>query len=293
MSDSPLDPRTSAIRPDLADERLRGRVAAERFAPGRPARIVAPCAPVRRRPAPDAPLDTEALRGERATIFDERDGYAWVQLASDGYVGYAPSSVLARDGAEPTHRVAALRSFVFPGPDIKRPPLAFLSLGAGVTPTGPAEAGLVPIEGGGWMALRHLRPVADREMDAVAVAERFLGTPYLWGGKTSLGLDCSGLVQVAFGASGTAVPRDSDMQAALGTGLDLAPDLSALRRGDLVFWRGHVGLMQDDTRLLHANGHHMAVASEPVSEAERRIRTSGKGPITGLRRLSGLEHAPT
>lgn len=293
MSDAPIDPRLSAIRPDLADERLRGRVTAERFATGRAARIVAPCAPVRRRPSPDAPLDTEALRGERATIFDERDGYAWVQLATDGYVGYAPCSVLAPDGAEPTHRVAALRSFVFPGPDIKLPPLAFLSLGAGITTSaGPAETGLVPIEGGGWMAAGHLRPVADREADAVAVAERFLGTPYLWGGKTSLGLDCSGLVQVAFAAAGLALPRDSDMQAATGSTLELTPDLSGLRRGDLVFWRGHVGLMQDEARLLHANGHHMTVVSEPLAEAERRIRASGNGPITGVRRLPGPENAP-
>ena len=293
MSDAPIDPRTSVFRPDLADERLRGRVQAERFAPGRAAWIVAPCVPVRRRPAPDAPLDTEALRGERATIFDERDGYAWVQLATDGYVGYVPNSVLAPDGPEPTHRVAALRSFVFPGPDIKLPPLAFLSLGAGIAVLGPAEAGLVPIAGGGWLTLRHLRPVADRDADAVAVAERFLGTPYLWGGKTSLGLDCSGLVQVAFGAAGIAVPRDSDMQAALGTEIDLASDLSGLRRGDLVFWRGHVGLMQSETRLLHANGYHMAVATEPLGEAERRIRGSGNGPITGVRRLPGPHVTPT
>ena len=283
----PLDTRIHAVRPDLADERLRGRAEAPRFVAGRAARIVAPAAPLRRAPAADAPLDTEALMGEAATVFDERDGYAWVQLGQDGYVGYVPGSVLGEPGPDPTHRVTALRTFCYPGPDLKRPPLAFLSLGAAVTATGAAEAGYLPVATGGYVSAVHLVEAGRREPDFAATALLFAGTPYLWGGKTSLGLDCSGLVQLALAAAGVAAPRDSDMQAAgLGAPVELPPDLSGLRRGDLVFWRGHVGLMLDSATLLHANGFHMAVAAEPLAEAERRIREGGGGPITGVRRLA-------
>ncbi len=283
-----LDTRTAAARPDLADARLRGIVAAPRWAEGRDARVVAPSAPLRRRPEPDAPLDTEALMGEPVRIFDEENGYAWVQLGIDGYVGYLPGAALGAAGPAPTHRVGAIRTFVYPVPDLKRPPLAFLSLGASVVAAGDPEGGYLPLAGGGFVFAAHLAPLAAREPDPVAVAERLLGTPYLWGGKTSLGLDCSALVQLALAAAGMPAPRDSDQQeAALGVVLPPAPDLSGLRRGDLAFWPGHVGIMQDATTLLHANGHHMAVASEPLAGAERRILTVAGAPIRTLRRPSG------
>ncbi|TDR90139.1 C40 family peptidase [Enterovirga rhinocerotis] len=277
------DRRLAAARPDLADERLRGTVQAERYVAGREARIVAPCAPLRRRPAPDAPLDTEALMGEPVRIFDERDGYAWAQLLQDGYVGYLPSSVLGAEAPAPTHRVRAVRTFVYPAPDLKTPPLSFLSLGAAVGASGEVERGYLPLAGGGYAWAAHLRPVSEREPDYVAVAERLLGAPYLWGGKSSLGIDCSGLVQLALAAAGIAAPRDSDMQEA-GLGQPL-PEGGSLARGDVVFWKGHVGLMLDGARLLHANGHHMAVAIEPLAEAESRIREGGGGPVTMRRRL--------
>ncbi len=284
--------RLTPACPDLADERLRGRVEARRYAVGRLARIVAPSAPLRRRPASDAPLDTEALMGEMVTVFDEADGYAWVQLAADRYVGYLPGSVLGEAGPDPTHRVQALRTFIYPGPDLKLPPAAFLSFGAGVTAAGPERDGYLPLSTGGFVFVGHVVALDAVEPDFVAVAERFLGTPYLWGGKTSLGLDCSGLVQLALAAAGIACPRDSDMQeAALGRLIELPPDLSGLRRGDLVFWRGHMGVMLDPERLLHANGHHMAVAIEPLFAAERRIRGNSFGPITSVRRLEAASRA--
>jgi cell wall-associated NlpC family hydrolase len=277
------DPRLTPARPDLADARLQGAVDAERFTDGVVRRVVAPATPLRRHPAPDAPLDTEALMGEAVRVFDEEEGWAWGQLEGDGYVGYLSAEALGPAGVEPDHRVGTLRTFLYPGPSLKLPPLGFLSLGAAVTVTD-VDGDYARLASGGFVFAGHLNPLAHREPDFVAVAERFLGTPYLWGGKTSLGLDCSGLIQVALAACGIGAPRDSDMQeAALGEAVEA--DLASLRRGDLVFWRGHVGVMLDDERLLHANGHHMLVAAEPLREAEERIRTKSFGPVTSVRRM--------
>jgi cell wall-associated NlpC family hydrolase len=283
-----FDPRITPVRADLAAARLRGRVEASRFSDGEQKRVVAPTAPVRRHPAPAAPLDTEALMGERVTVYDAHEGFAWVQLETDGYVGYVPSDALGDLGTEPDRRVAVLRTFVYPGPNLKLPPTAFLSLNAAVAVAG-TEGDYAQLATGGFVHLAHLADLSLHEADFVAVAERFVGTPYLWGGKTSLGLDCSGLVQLALAAAGIPAPRDSDMMARdLGTPVEAGPDLSGLRRGDLVCWGGHIGIMVDGERLLHANGHAMATAIEPLATAEERIRTKSYGPITGIKRLARL-----
>ena len=283
-----LDPRINPVRPDLAAARLRGRVEAARFADGEQRRVVAPAAPVRRHPAHDAALDTEALMGERVTVYDPQGEFAWVQLEADGYVGYLPSDALGEIGVEPDQRVCALRTFVYPGPNLKLPPTGFLSLNAAVAVRA-VEGDYAQLATGGFVHLAHLADRSHHEPDFVAVAERFVGTPYLWGGKTSLGLDCSGLVQIALAAAGIAAPRDSDMMAReLGAPVETGPDLSGLRRGDLVCWGGHIGIMLDDRQLLHANGHAMATAVEPLRVAEERIRTKSYGPITGIRRLPRL-----
>ncbi|AWB22282.1 NlpC/P60 family protein [Methylobacterium currus] len=282
MTDLPrLDPRLTPARPDLADERLRGRVEAARYVPGRPCRIARPVAPLRRAPDPAAALDSEALLGEAATVYDVRDGWAFAQLAADGYVGYLPAEALGPVDPAPTHRVSALRTFLYPAADLKRPVLGALSLGARVA-VAAREGAYARLADGRFVWAGHLAPVEAIEPDVAATALRFLGTPYLWGGRSSLGLDCSGLVQTALAAAGIPAPRDSDQQeAALGGAVALSPDLAGLRRGDLVFWRGHVGMMLDETRLIHANGHHMAVAVEPLAEAEARIRAGWTGPGTG------------
>ncbi|RUP20941.1 NlpC/P60 family protein [Methylobacterium sp.] len=282
-----LDPRLTPARPHVADLRLRDRVAAARYVAGTPRRVTAPSAPLRRAPAADAGLDTEALLGDAVDLYDAADGYAFVQLARDGYVGYLPADSLGPVDPEPTHRVTALRTFLYPEPDLKRSVLGHLSLGARLAATG--EAGAYLETPGGYVFARHCAPVDARAPDYAATAARLAGTPYLWGGRTSLGLDCSGLVQLCLDAAGLPCPRDADMQErALGRALPFdpaRPDFAGLRRGDFVFWRGHVGLMGDPETLIHANGHHMAVAAEPLAEAVARIAAHSFGAVTGIRRL--------
>jgi cell wall-associated NlpC family hydrolase len=279
-----FDPRVTPARADLAAKHLEGKVSAARYVAGRWCEVVEPQAPLRREPRPDAPLETEALKGERITVYDTNgEGWAWGQLASDGYVGWLPDNALVPAGAAPTHKVTALRTLVFPGPSIKQPPLEALPLGARLV-IARIEDRMAVTQSGAFVPAAHLAPLDRNEMDFVAVAERFLGAPYLWGGKTALGLDCSGLVQVALTACGISCPRDSDMQeAALGTA-GIA-DLSALSRGDLIFWKGHVAVVRDRDSLIHANAYHMAVAIEPIADAVARIRGTG-GEITGLRRIA-------
>lgn len=282
MPDAP-DPRLTPARPDLADLRLKGIVAAERYVAGEPARVVVPSAPLRRAPRLEAGLETEALMGDAVTVFEIRHGFAWVQIVRDGYVGYLPEAALGPADPAPTHRVASLRTFVYPAPDLKRPHVAHLSLGAAFAAQ-VQEGEYWQLDGGGFVFAGHAAPLGAVEPDFAATAERLVGTPYLWGGRTSLGLDCSGLVQLCLQMAGRACPRDADQQErALGNALP--PGLDGLRRGDLVFWKGHVGLMLDADRLIHANGHHMAVAVEPLREAVERIAAKSFGAVTSIRRL--------
>ena len=279
---SAFDPRLTPARADLAARHLVGKVPAARYVEGRLCEVIEPQAPLRREPRPDAPLETEALKGERVTIYDANgEGWAWAQLAADGYVGWLPDNALVPVGAAPTHKVTALRTLVFPGPSIKLPPLEALPLGARLA-IAHIEDRMAVMQSGGHVPAAHLAPLDQNETDFVAVAERFLGAPYLWGGKTALGLDCSGLVQIALTACGVSCPRDSDMQeAALGT----AAAADSLERGDLIFWKGHVAIVRDRDSLIHANAYHMAVAIEPINEAVVRIRNA-RSEITSIRRIS-------
>jgi cell wall-associated NlpC family hydrolase len=281
-----FDPRVTPARTDLASKELEGKVTAARYVEGRVMEVVEPQAPLRREPRPDAPLDTEALKGERVTIYeDNAEGWAWGQLEADHYVGWLPANALAPLGVAPTHKIAALRSFAFPGPSIKLPPLEALPFGATLA-VARIEDRMAVTRSGAYVPAVHLKPIGDSETDFVAVAERFLGVPYLWGGKTAFGLDCSGLVQIALTACGRSCPRDSDMQeAVLGTGVAVAPDHLNLARGDLVFWKGHVAIVRDRANLLHANAFHMAVAVEPIAGAIARIGSAGS-EITSVRRIA-------
>jgi cell wall-associated NlpC family hydrolase len=279
-----FDPRLVPARPDLAAAHLKGRVTAARFVEGTVKRVIAATAPMRRTPAHDLPVDTEALHGERVVVYETtEEGWAWGQLELDQYVGWISAAALGDPGAAPNHRVAALRTFVFPGPDVKLPPLATLSFGSRLAIVR-AEHTFALTDKGGYIAARHLAPVDRIEPDFVATARRFTAVPYLWGGRTSLGLDCSGLVQISLQAAGIACPRDSDMQAQFGKPVSFSDDLAALRRGDLVCWQGHIGIVAEPGRLLHANAFHMEVAEEPLAQAIARIRQSGL-EVTTVRRL--------
>jgi cell wall-associated NlpC family hydrolase len=279
-----FDPRLTPARADLAAKHLEGKVQAARYVEGRLCEVIEPQAPLRREPRPDASLETEALKGERVTIYDTNgEGWAWGQLAADGYVGWLPDNALAPPGAAPTHKVTALRTLVFPGPSIKLPPLEALPLGARLA-IARIEDRLAVTPSGAYVPATHLAPLGRNETDFVVVAERFLGAPYLWGGKTALGLDCSGLVQVALTACGAACPRDSDMQEEM-LGTAVSADPSTLKRGDLIFWKGHVAIVRDRDSLLHANAYHMATATEPITNAVARIRGAGN-EISSVRRIA-------
>jgi len=270
------DNRVTPARPDLAAAHLKGVVDAPRFVAGEQHSIAVGRASLRARPSDGAAQDSELLFGEVFTVYDRAQGWAWGQAANDLYVGYVVEEALAAPFPAQA-KVSALWAPVFPAPDLKTPVRDLLPMNAAV-PLLERRGDYVRIGDGQYLHQRHLGPT---EKDFVAVAERFLGAPYVWGGKTAAGLDCSGLVQTALQATGKAAPRDTDMmEKALGD----AVSLSGLRRGDLLFWKGHMGVMLDESRLLHANVFHMAVAIEPLAEALARIEKVA-GAVTSIKRL--------
>ena len=277
-----LDPRINPFRPEIAAKHLQGQVEAKRFVEGQRHQIIEPVTALRRAPSHDARLDSEVLLGERVTIYETtEEGWAWGQLESDGHVGWMSANALGPSGPAPTHKVVTLRAFAFPGSDIKQPPIAALPMGVRLNIARHEER--FAVTASGWhVPAVCLKPIKARSSDFVAVAEQFLGTPYLWGGKTSLGLDCSGLVQVSLQAVGIACPRDSDLQELM---LGKLSSLASLRRGDLLFWNGHVAIARDPETVIHANAHHMMVAIEPPTEAIARIRALG-AEITAVKRVT-------
>jgi len=278
------DPRLTPARSDLAAEHLRGEIMAEKYVSGEVYQIIERAAPVRQKPRPDAVLVTEALFGETVTVYEQSEGWAWGQLNSDDYVGYLPLHTLSPHLSQPTHRVSVLRTYVYPEPDIKSPPSDLLSLNSQVCVVDTGD-GFSQLNTGGFIYTAHILAAGEFDNDYVSVAEKFPGTPYLWGGKTSLGLDCSGLVQVSFAACGKLVRRDSDMmQEQLGDEIALTSDLSGLKRGDLIFWQGHIAIMCDDKTIVHSNGYHMATVIEPLERARKRISYL-YGEITAIKRL--------
>lgn len=283
-----LDPRIHAYRPDLADERLEHQVQAERYIPGDEAHVHRDSVPLFLKPSFECELQTEALFGETIRIFEIRDGWAWGQILTDGYVGYFPLEALSPGLLEPTHRVSNLRTFIYEEANLKSPPIALISMMSLVTVIG-REGDFVELADKGYIYHSHVVPVEEKRQDFVSVATQFVGTPYLWGGRTSLGLDCSALIQIALLATGQFSRRDSDLQAGSLGELLATTDISQLKRGDLVFWSGHIGVMVDGETLLHSNAYHMEVALEPLKPAIERIIANGGGEVTAVRRFKDYQ----
>jgi cell wall-associated NlpC family hydrolase len=276
-----FDPRLTPARPDLAAARLRGEFEADRYAEGVRMQVTEPVLDLTSLPDPETGLATQLLFGEIFTVYETRtDGLAWGQAEADGYVGYVAVSGLTAEVAQPNARVVVPATHIYPKPSMKTRPLGWLPLHASVV--GVRNGEFVELAQGRFCPAQHVAGMERLTDDPVCVSEQFLGTPYLWGGKSWRGIDCSGLVQVSLTAAGINCPRDSDMQESLGD--EIAAD-APLRRGDLIFWKGHVGVMQNAEQLLHANAHWMRVTSEPLSVVEERVRNGGYGEITARRRV--------
>ncbi|MEX5730035.1 cell wall-associated NlpC family hydrolase [Rhodovulum iodosum] len=275
-----MDRRLTPANGRVAAAHLRGQVEAARFVQPAPRRIARPLADLMR--APGGARERQLVYGEGFELLEEHDGWAFGYAARDGFVGYIEAGALGPEGA-PTHSVSALATHAYPAPDIKSVDICALSYGSRLRVVAQGERFVETAEG--WFVPRaHLRPLDAPEDDPVALAERFLGVPYLWAGNSAWGIDCSGLVQVAWLACGRPCPGDSDLQeAALGAAL--APGTRP-RRGDLLFWKGHVSLAVDETRMIHANAYHMAVAYEDIAAAIARIEAQGEGPPTAHKRVS-------
>ena len=275
-----LDNRLHAYRPDLADIKLRGRIDAKRFVEGVAMDVVVPVTAIHREASSKAMQTTQALFGERLSAFEIEDGWVWCQLERDGYVGYVAKASVSNDLTNPTHRVSVPSTFLYTVPDIKSQATINLPMNAKLQIVASDEK-FSKLSNGKYVFTKHVKPLNEFEPDFVSIAEKFLDAPYYWGGKTAQGLDCSGLVQTSLEVCGVSSPRDTDMQETqLGQNL-LINDFDGLRRGDLVFWKGHVGIMVDQKTLLHANGHHMMTVKEPLAEAVARIAD----PVTSIRRF--------
>lgn len=291
-----LDPRLHPLRDDLAGAELTGRVERPRFAESQPAQVAVGTADLRRAPAADAMLVSQLFHGDEVRVYESADGWAWLQSAGDGYVGYARADALREDIEAATHWVRVPRSFVFPKPDEKAPPLDALPMTARVRVLSEGEAysevAWGPDDdtgtggGSGWVPSRHLLATGETVEDFVATALAFLGMPYLWGGRTSLGLDCSGLVQVALAAAGIPALRDSDQQeASIGEPRPL--DAPAVR-GDLLYMPGHVAIALDAWRVVNANAHDMLTSIEPLEDLVARVRAESGTGVTTIRRPRAL-----
>ena len=272
MTDKRLTPANGRV----AAERLRGQVQADRFVAGEPRRVAVPLADLDG--SPGGTRDRQLLWGEAVTVYEVRDGFAFVKAQRDGYVGYVAEVSLAEPRA-PTHRIAVPATHLYRDDDMKSPDLRHLSFGALVTVEAEGRRFWETPEG--YVPKPHLRPLDRPFTDPAAVAQLHFGVPYLWGGNSVLGIDCSGLVQAALLACGIACPGDSDLQRSLGQDI---PEDEPLRRGDLLFWKGHVAMAVDEATMIHANAHHMAVAYEGIEQAILRIRAQGEGDVLARRR---------
>ena len=279
-----LDPRINAYRPDLADTELKGRIEAAAYSAGVPGTVLSGRVALMCTPDGNGRMGSELLFGEQVTVFETRDGWAWLQSREDGYVGYARADKLGEPTGVPTHRVSALRTFLYAKPDLKSPVLEMLSMNARLSLRN-HDKGFTELASGGWVWTSHIYAAEEHEDDHAAVALRFLETPYLWGGRSSIGLDCSGLVQMALARCGKAAPRDSDMQAGIGEPVPFDGDESLLALGDLIFWPGHVGIWLEGGDFVHANATDMKVSRGSFTAIAHHIENTTGDKVTAARRV--------
>ena len=286
-----FDKRLNAFRSDLANIKLKGKVEASVFVEGKPGAICVSVANLKGSPVLTSNTEHQLLLGEEVQIFEQANGFAWVQSNRDGYTGYVAASAVTTDVPTSTHTVCVPFTFHYPQAELRQPPLAVLSMGSRVSVSGEESVRgtkYLLLEGGGAIIEKHLRAIDEFDEDFISVCEQLLNTPYLWGGSSGLGIDCSGLVQLSMRQCGREILRDSDMQAAtLGEEIDPGENYSNLQRGDLIFWRGHAaihkGTVHGVPHIIHASGHTMSVAAEPLVPALERIEYLYEKPI-GFRR---------
>ncbi len=282
-----MDRRITPVRNDLAADWLRDKFKAERYAAGEPCTVIRDGAPLHFSPERSATMESQLIHGEVFQVYEQRDGWCWGQNLTDNYVGYVPAVDLAADLPAPDHQVAALHCHLYTEPDLKRPTAGIISMSARVKIID-IDGKFCRIASGYWLHSRHLVSLDYNTQDLIGTAVKFIGVPYLWGGRTAQGLDCSSLVQITMAMAGIPAPRDSDLQeAGLGTpvAMDNPRDFSRIEEGDLVFFPGHVGLFVNDWRFLHASAFDMQVSLHGFSDVLDRANSDNAG-VTSIRRVT-------
>ena len=264
-----LDPREFAFRPTIAASYLQGIVAADQFSDGVVCSVTESVLPLKNKPNDQAERASEMLFGEKFIVYERQGAWAWGQSQTDGYVGFVKINGLSDQPASPTHEIKELKTFVYQRPDIKSPVIKELSMGSRVSLKEKGE-NFICLKEGGWIVKKHVVELNIKEASFIAVAKKYIGTPYLWGGRSSNGLDCSALVQLSLSRVGILAPRDTDQQEET-VGCFCGKNPEGIEKGDLLYTQGHVAISSGRDLVLHANVHHMRVVEEPLQAFLSRL----------------------